>query len=599
MIQQNFPEGVYKNKVEEFTVELKRLKLIRTRLGWARLAVVVFFVFVAWNAFQLSTLAGLTAVIAGIAALLFLVAKDVKNNRLIAHNNRLLFINEQELLVGALQYTHRENGIEFLPKEHAYANDLDLFGAFSLYQFVNRCTSEQAKQLLAENLLNACMSQSVIDRQEAIKEINKNIGWRQQLMALGMAEPITKGTENKIEQWLKLDQPYQSPSYKTLSNFYPVLTLGVTAAYMFGYIHSAIFSMIVFVFLLFSLWISRKIAETYSALSKIVDEVATLQEQLRHLENLHATSSLLVRLKASLQSKKTASDAIKDLKNILNRFDYRLNFFVFIILNTFLLWDLRQLLSLNKWKAINGAVVKKWFEALAEIEVMNTLSTLAFNHPVWVFPKISDAHFTFNGKNIGHPLIDPLKRVDNSFDTNGQGKVSIITGSNMAGKSTFLRSIGVNLVLAQVGSPVCAGAFVFSPVKLYSSMRIADNLAENTSTFYAELKKLKTIIDQVKDHQKIFILLDEILRGTNSLDRHTGSEALIKQLIREQAVAVIATHDVELAALETEYKQSIENYHFDVQVAGEELYFDYKLKGGVCKSMNASILMKKIGIEIV
>jgi DNA mismatch repair ATPase MutS len=180
----------------------------------------------------------------------------------------------------------------------------------------------------------------------------------------------------------------------------------------------------------------------------------------------------------------------------------------------------------------------------------------------------------------------------------GVAKIGLITGSNMAGKSTFLRSVGVNIVLAQMGSPVCAGWFLLSPVQLVSSMRIADNLAENTSTFYAELKKLRTIIELVKAHQPVFILLDEILRGTNSYDRHKGSAALIKQLIKEEAVAVIATHDVELAGMQEAYPAPIDNYHFDVEVEGEELYFDYKLKGGVCKSLNASILMKKIGIEI-
>lgn len=271
---------------------------------------------------------------------------------------------------------------------------------------------------------------------------------------------------------------------------------------------------------------------------------------------------------------------------------------MFLVLNTFLLWDLRQANSLNKWKDKYGKAVAKWFEILANIELVNCLATLTFNHPGWVSPAIADEHFTLSGEQIGHPLIDETKRVDNSFATNGTGKVSIITGSNMAGKSTFLRSVAVNLVLAQTGAPVCAKSFTFSLVKLYSSMRIADNLAENTSTFYAELKKLKTIIEKVKQHEKVFILLDEILRGTNSLDRHTGSEALIRQLIREQTVAVIATHDVELGRLENSYPDAISNYHFDVQVAGEELYFDYKLKRGICQSINASLLMKKIGIEI-
>jgi DNA mismatch repair ATPase MutS len=156
----------------------------------------------------------------------------------------------------------------------------------------------------------------------------------------------------------------------------------------------------------------------------------------------------------------------------------------------------------------------------------------------------------------------------------------------------------VNVVLAQAGAPVCADSLTLSPVSLMSSMRIADNLAENTSTFYAELKKLKTIIEAVNRHEPVFILLDEILRGTNSMDRHKGSQALIAQLEKQNAVAVIATHDLELAKMEKQFGSSIENYHFDVQVEGEELYFDYKLKEGVCTSLNASILMKKIGIEL-
>ena len=169
----------------------------------------------------------------------------------------------------------------------------------------------------------------------------------------------------------------------------------------------------------------------------------------------------------------------------------------------------------------------------------------------------------------------------------------------MGGKSTFLRSIGVSVVLALMGAPVCAKSFTISSVRLMSSMRIADNLAENTSTFYAELKKLQNIIEAVNHQEKVFILLDEILRGTNSLDRHTGSKALIKQLINQNAVAIIATHDIELTGMENEHPQSIANYHFDVQVdKNDELYFDFKLKQGVCTSMNASILMRKIGIEM-
>jgi DNA mismatch repair ATPase MutS len=211
---------------------------------------------------------------------------------------------------------------------------------------------------------------------------------------------------------------------------------------------------------------------------------------------------------------------------------------------------------------------------------------------------MTNEHFVFESEDLGHPLIPYAERVNNNFSVEKNTLISLVTGSNMAGKSTFLRSIGVNIVLAQMGAPVCARTFTVSPVRLMTSMRISDNLAENTSTFYAELKKLKTIIEAVNNHEKVFVLLDEILRGTNSHDRHIGSDALIKQLIRHDAYAVIATHDLVLAELQKQYPQTIENYHFDVQVKGEELFFDYKLKEGVCHSLNASLLMKKIGIEL-
>ncbi|HRP18347.1 MAG TPA: DNA mismatch repair protein MutS, partial [Ginsengibacter sp.] len=209
-----------------------------------------------------------------------------------------------------------------------------------------------------------------------------------------------------------------------------------------------------------------------------------------------------------------------------------------------------------------------------------------------------ERYFLIKGTSVGHPLITADKRVANNINIPSQGKIMLVTGSNMAGKSTYLRSVGVNCVLAFCGAPVCATEFQVSDVAIISSMRIEDNLQESTSTFYAELKKLKAIIDRVNQGERVFILLDEILRGTNSTDRHTGSKALIRQLIEKQSVAIIATHDLELAAMKDTYREHIDNYHFDVQVNGEELYFDYKLKEGICKSMNASILMKKIGIEL-
>jgi len=331
-----------------------------------------------------------------------------------------------------------------------------------------------------------------------------------------------------------------------------------------------------------------------------VKEIDTINQLIFWIEEKKFSAELLNRLQASVQiNSQKAHLQIKELKDILSKFDLRERSpIIFIFANSFLLWDVRQMMLLNKWKRNNKQKLSLWYELIAEFEVLNGLSTLHLNYPSWAMPAFTAEHFTLEAKDLGHPLIQEEKRVVSDFELKGQSKIALITGSNMAGKSTFLRSLGVNIILAQMGAPVCASKFVLSGIKLMSSMRIADNLAENTSTFYAELKKLKTIIEAVNRHEPVFILLDEILRGTNSLDKHTGSEALMRQLIKKKAVAVLATHDVELGKLENEFPSSVENYHFDVQVEGEELFFDYKLKDGVCKSLNASILMKKIGIEV-
>ncbi|MBC8033289.1 MAG: DNA mismatch repair protein MutS, partial [Chitinophagaceae bacterium] len=370
-------------------------------------------------------------------------------------------------------------------------------------------------------------------------------------------------------------------------------------ANILGFLISPLLLGLVFIFLLISGAISRKIMGDYMVLNKIVQQVDTLSKSIGWVEQKSFQSELLKNLQQGyVSSAIKASIEVKKLKDILDRMDLRLNPIVFIPLNIFLFWDLQQIISLEKWKVRNKDGLLHWFPALAEFEALSTLGNLHLNHPDWVFPEIDNGGGTFKAAELGHPLIPQNKRVSSSFETSGKPQLALVTGSNMAGKSTFLRSVGVNIVLGTMGAPVCAVACRMSVMRVISSMRIADNLAESTSTFYAELKKLKYIIEAVNRQEPVFLLLDEILRGTNSLDRHTGSEALINQLIRHSAVGMLATHDLELARLEQQHPAQIHNYHFDVQVDNDELYFDYKLKHGVCKSLNASILMKKIGIEL-
>jgi DNA mismatch repair ATPase MutS len=268
-----------------------------------------------------------------------------------------------------------------------------------------------------------------------------------------------------------------------------------------------------------------------------------------------------------------------------------------MILNIATLWDLKYIWQLEKWKAEQKEFLPKWFDSLAEFEAILSLSTLYYNNPDWVFPTIQDDSNVI-AKELGHPLISAQKRICNNIDIPTKGHIKLVTGSNMAGKSTFLRTVGLNIVLAMCGAPVCAKEMTLPSLKVYSSMRTQDALHESTSSFYAELKRLKFIIEAVESEGNIFFLLDEILKGTNSNDRHTGSKALIRQLIKSKGSGIIATHDLELGNLEVQSEGAIENLRMEVEIKDDKLFFDYKLKKGVSESFNATLLMKNMGIRI-
>ena len=593
----NAPASIYKAQKEKYALLLGELQKKRKQLGWARFIVFIITVIITYKVFVSAGLYGLIVVAAGITLLLVLVSYDSDNNHHIANTKKRIQINEEELQALNNNYLFRADGSEFAETSHSYATDLDLFGKSSLFQMLNRCYTEQGKKKLAGNLLAPLSLQEIQGRKEAVKEIVTAYDWRQQFQSIAMQTSVTQLSEEKATRWLqKEEKHFIHPFWKVFVPVYTFVTLGSLLATILGFIPIAVFSFLFIVYLAFSGILIRNAAGAYGDLTSIIKEVSIVHDLLECIENSGFNSPLINRMKQSATNK-SATSQIKELKAILGRFDYLLNMILSVFLNSFLLWGVRQMMSLNEWRRNNRTSLPAWFDLVAEMEVLNSLATLHLNYPHWVFPAFASEHFTFTGNKIGHPLIPEQKRIDNDFTLTGKGKIALITGSNMAGKSTFLRSLGVNVVLAQAGAVVCANQLTISPVHLMSSMRIADNLAEDTSTFYAELKKLKTIIDAANEHRPIFILLDEILRGTNSLDRHKGSEALIAQLIKEQAVAVIATHDIELAGLKKTFPDAIENYHFDVQVEGEELYFDYLLKQGVCTSMNASILMKKIGIN--
>ncbi|MBA2563296.1 MAG: hypothetical protein H0V14_10390 [Chitinophagaceae bacterium] len=594
------PEIYYQEKLQDLQLQLSIQLKYKSKLGWLRFIIALFIivsVYFLWPA-------GLAFVIPVPVILLIVFVKlvfaDNKNKYAIQHTRHLININEDEVKALDDDYYHFAEGNEFLPKDHFYANDLDIFGRASLFQYINRTTSEMGGNTLAQWLLRPADAGTILKRQIAIKELSAKTEWRQQFQAYGKEQIIKNTTQQRLSIWLnEPDKFLQFKHWMWIRYVLQAIIITVLFLNIFDDLPTRILNIFLLVYAVIAYTISKKVSPIHQQLSKMVAELDVLSDSIQLIEKAQFTSPLLQQLQAQYQQQKSKSSyELNQLKKILERLDLRYNPVVFIPLAIFLLWDLQQVLALEKWKKYNEQNVIQWFDVLGNFEALNSLSTLCFNNAGWSFPLLHDKHFFIEGKQIGHPLISKTKRVVNDIFLDKTGELMLVTGSNMAGKSTYLRSVGINIVLAMAGAPVCAKCFILSPVQLISSMRIADNLEESTSTFYAELKKLKTIIDKVNNGERVFILLDEILRGTNSLDRHIGSIALIKQLIKHNAAGIIATHDVELAKMQETYAADILNYHFDVQVSHEELHFDYLLKPGICTSMNASILMKKIGIEL-
>ncbi|WP_282806475.1 MutS family DNA mismatch repair protein, partial [Clostridium tetani] len=308
-------------------------------------------------------------------------------------------------------------------------------------------------------------------------------------------------------------------------------------------------------------------------------------------------SKYLKDLKLNIMSKEEnkALNGIDGLIKISSLVSDRNNM-LYLLVNVTLLWDYQCMILLEKWNKEYGSELEKWLDTIGKVEEISSLSIIMHDNPDWVIPKFNKDYLIIKGKNIGHPLLGK-ERICNDFQLGEREKVLLITGSNMSGKSTFLRTVGVNLVLAYVGGVVCAEDFYCTPMYIYTCMRISDNLEKNISSFYGEILRIKKLIEGVKTGKPIFFLLDEIFKGTNSLDRHTGAKILINKLSKENVLGIVSTHDLELGDLEKQ-NSNVRNYHFREYYKDNKIYFDYKLRSGISTTRNALYLMKMAGIEV-
>jgi hypothetical protein len=589
----------YSNRIETFQLAFKKAQSLENKLVFLRLcsfiaAILLFFLLI-----NTSTAIAIIALLTGLIVFGYFVKQNIKVALEKQFYQYLSEINEKELRCTEGDYSAYPDGSEYQEKDHAYAVDLDIFGKASLFQLINRTASLPGSKKLAHWLKHPADIKEILKRQEAIAELSPKTEWRQKLMAIEYKYAKANNNPESMIRWIKeeplfLTKKYLKPLIIVLSVLTILLIFATFTGLQAGYLVITLLINIIIVFRA-----TPSINKIHNNVTKTSEILKSYAEIIKLIESKIFRSQKLIELRNTfLNEKGNGSYQIRYLAKLVNMLDFRLNVMVSIPLNLLFFWDILQTLRLEKWKTQSSMHITEWFDAMAEYETLSSISNLYFNNPAWIMPVISNDFYKLNAREIGHPLIPEVRRICNNLEINSHGKIVLITGSNMSGKSTFLRTCGVNIVLAMTGAPVCAKKMEVSHVLVLTSMRNTDSLEENTSSFYAELKRLAYIIHTIEQKEKVFLLLDEILRGTNSNDRHIGSEALIKQLIKSNAAGILATHDLELSHLEQELPQHIDNYNFDVKIENDELYFDYILNKGICKSLNASILMKKMGIKL-
>lgn len=556
-------------------------------------------VFLSWYGFSLGIVQGILILLLSVLFFVYLLKLYSEHTEKRDFLNNLSEINSREAAAIGGDISCFDSGAKFSEKDHPFSSDTDIFGTKSVFQYLNRTVTSYGREILASWVSDPYpLSSNIRKRQETIKELAGKEQWRQEFMAKGFKNPLEKKEILLLLQWLNEDSEYSTSSIKK----YLLIILPGTALISLFLLIAGILPYIafLFIFLINLLFVAaglRKTNRIHSILSRKYLFLSSMDSLLSSFGKETFNSEILQDIKEKITGKGvSASSSVRKLGRLIQSFDTRLNMIVGIILNGLILWDYHNIRRLEKWKSEYKSHFPLWLEMLGEADAFISFGNYAFNNPQFSYPVLTPGDTMFSATNLGHPLIKSENRICNDFILSEKGSVCIITGANMAGKSTFLRTIAVNYILAMAGAPVCALEMKFSPVMLYTSMRTTDSLSDHESYFYAELKRLKHLKLLVDKGEPIMFILDEILKGTNSADKSTGSKLFIKRLIDSGGTGIIATHDISIGELESVYPGTVFNKCFEVEIDGEDISFDYILRDGITHKMNAALLMKQMGI---
>jgi hypothetical protein len=505
-----------------------------------------------------------------------------------------------------------ETGERFLDDEHLYARDLDLFGPGSLFELLSQARTPIGEETLADWLKRPAPPSVVRARQSAIVELAPRIDLREDLAVLGEdtrsgvhgealaawgEAPSRLGT-TRTPAWLWLLSAAGLPaaagalawlaSIMQLASFPPATLLAIQAY-------------VVVMAMAGGTILGRFRSRTNAILHEVdrtVHDLHLLAGVLGRLEAERFTSDRLTAVRAALDTNgQPPSRRIAQLHTLAGLIDSRHHALV-RLLTPVLLWDLHLAFAVERWRRHSGAAVRQWLTAVGEMEALSSLASYRFEHPGDVFPELSDGPPEFDAEVLGHPLLAETVAVRNDVRLTGALRVLVVSGSNMSGKSTLLRTVGINAVLAQAGAPVRAARLRLTPLDLGASIRVQDSLQAGVSRFYAEITRIGAIVRRAGEARALLFLVDELLHGTNSHDRRIGAHAIVRGLVERGAIGLVTTHDLALAQIVDELGGRAANVHFDDDIDEGRIHFDYRLRPGVVSKSNALALMRSVGLDV-
>ena len=592
------PDEYYQKQIDHYTARLKQIKKRRNLITLAKLLTFGYMIFLIYLLINHSTQ---PLLLLGIGAILVFIFLTLWDSQIIYRQHlieELLRINTLESDYLAGNFSALDQGERFNDPAHPYAHDLDLFGEDSLFQHLNRTVTFSGTQKLVSWLLSLSKDPEVIhSRQQAAEELCAEPEWCQHFRAAGALHPT-----QALDAVILKSGPTESPFFSKhstvrlilwIANTIVIVSWAVTSFTPLPFSISLVLSLLQLSAL--ALYI-KKINAYHQRLNLFLKTISNYLPLVRLIHDQSFRSPYIQKIRHSLFTPESNSlQALTQLHRIQNSLDQRGNIVIAFILNGLYLKDFHTLLRLDHWRKKYGPDIETWTDVLSEADALISMANYRFNHPAYCLPVICQDRL-LDTEEIGHPLLKSERNVTNDFSICSLHQIAIVTGANMAGKSTFLRTIGVNLILAQSGNVVCSRYFAFQPMTLFTSMRTTDSLSKDTSYFHAELLRLQQLVNIAQQEDKVFIILDEMLKGTNSVDKLNGSLAFLKRILSYPISGLVATHDLALGELADDFPEHFFNVCFEIVHSGSQITYDYKLHPGISSNMNASILLKQMGL---